>query len=238
MRCVSVKIELGRTIQPAQYESKTARAEITYVPSENETEINVGDALTTAFDFAQAHICERLGLVAPGVAALTRAIDVQTEIDGDPPVGMPVDPAVAKKEATTAKRKATIAKNKAIEVERKAAEDADQTSAAAVTDDDEIPGFMKRGETATGELETEAKPKSAAAIEDDDDQPEVITDGELISAVSAKVAAMVEAGTGNAAAIIKKTIGAFNPEPGTPFKIPDIPQEKRKEFLATIDLIG
>lgn len=223
MRCVSVKIELSRTIHPADGEYKKAAAEIAFAPDENATEINVGNALTTAFDFAQAHICERLGLTV-------KKITLEHPVPEDAPPGMAVDPAVAKKEAAAAKRKAKKAEKDAAAL-MKAAEE--KPSAAAVTDDDEIPGFLKRDETPN-----EAKPPSAADIVDDENQTEIISDGELISTVSAKVAAMMEAGTKNAADIIKKSIGAFNPEPGTPFKIPNIPQEKRREFLATIELIG
>ncbi len=203
MRCTKVEVEFSRTVQPAQYESKSAKASISYVPENEDEVIDEEEALRVAFELAKDHVLRQVGLIPPLArtrqekAAVTRAATKITK---------------EKNEAKAQKAADTRALNKA-----KA-----QQAAASVVDEDPTP----------------LAAVSAADIVDDDTGPEVISDGDLIKAVSAKVAELQEAGVNGASDILKKNIASFNPTPGTPFNLANIPPEKRQAFLDQVKLLG
>lgn len=239
MRCITVEVEISRTIHPSDGEYKKAAARIAYALPEDEMVVDADTALREAFDVAQAHVCERLGLKVPAKVIL----EVEMRIAEPPKDDTKVELTRGQKAAKT--RAANKAK-------------------AAAPDPDEIPmggAGAKAEDAALAPAEKPAAVNPAAIVDDDPlglglsvDKPtvavsvdEVVEDalldvvqletGDLIKAVSAKVVEMQEAGVENASQKIKKTINSFNPHPDEPFKIPQIPADQRQKFLDTLKLM-
>lgn len=265
MRCVAVEVEIGRTLRPADFESKSARARITYMLPEDEMVIDADKALREAFDVAQAHVCERLGLKVPAKVILEVEMRIAEPAQNIAPEVRGTTAADAERmnnevnekepELTRGQKAAkTRAENKVKKAEA-AVRIEERSEKAAAPDPDEIPmggADAKLEDAALVPAEKPAVVDPAAVVEEDAPTTamsvdEVVEDamldvvqletGDLIKAVSKKVVEMQENGVENASDKVKKTINSFNPNPGEPFKIPQIPADQRQKFLDTLKLM-
>lgn len=207
-------VTFGRTVQPAQYESKKAEVTITFAIPEDDSPDKYQFILDGAASMAQSKALELLGLKQ-------------------------IDARVAAADATAPRKDATMAslpeklderpgskrgpKSKA---EKEVAAAAEAVKAAAVPAGDDLLGDVQRDKAA--ETANEGKEAAAAAQADKDDDllgasaPQPITDKDLMDAVTKK---MTE--TNNPKGI--KDVRALFVQ--SPLGIKDIPQDKRAAFL-------
>lgn len=213
MQIVSGKVIFGRTVQPAQYESKKAEVEISFVLAEGEP---LGDSLDIAGLMAKVKVLELVGLKpgsnqpAAAAAAGLKAVEAAVEEPAKDPPKPKVRQAPGQKEAAAAAMNARDASAK---------------------------------QTTAGQAEKQSPSESSASHKasdpDDalfDDAPAApITDNDLMKAASAANARLQGTHQGAAPQMIKALRDKFVSPPG---RVSDIPQEKRAEFLRQLEALA
>lgn len=232
-RIVEITAEYRRTIQPAEYQSRSAGAVIKWAADEDEV-ADLETELAASFDVAVAHVHERLELETPKAApkkargtsakaaaekkapAKSSAADLDDDDEGRAISDSPEDRKPAEKKKSTARSgKKAAASTKA------------SKSAASLDDDDEpeLPDHLNKAKQKAKELEGDTG---------DDD----ITNDDLNKACKARREKLVEAGVEDAGKLIMQCISDFGPGDGKPFQLKDIPQKSRAKFLSKLELIG
>jgi len=196
-------VTFGRTIQPAQYESKKAEVTVTFAVAEGETRQMAQAMLNGAAEMAQTKALELVGLkpAAKAQADLTSAQDAKPEpnkaldkiVDEDRPgskrgPGRP--PKAPEKPAETAPAEDPLAA-----AEAESANEASEAAQHVDADADLLAGAVA---------------------------PQPISDKEILDAVTKK---MAEINNGPAIKAVREKFVQ------TPKGVRDIPQEKRSEFL-------
>jgi hypothetical protein len=212
------KFTYGRTVQPAQYESKKAEAEIAFAVSEGSDQSVFDATLTLAVTTAMNTVHTAVGLKAPAKAEVTAQVAVAQP---EKKAAAPSKPPATKKVERT---KADIEKDHAAELAKLAADKKPAAADPAAIED------VKPNITASPEDR-----KDPAAVDDflmDDAAPVVeLTDKELNAICTSKSAELQKAGVVNAATLIRQLIGKYG------VNLASIAKADRPKFKAEVDAL-
>ena len=205
-------VTFGRTIQPAQFESKKAEVTITFAVAEDDKPEDARAMLDGAAARAQEKALELVGLKAIKAAAMAQA-DPLAKATAEPKP----DPLAKVQDADRpgAKRGPKTAE-KAPEADPLAAAEAAAESVNEAEEAEAHKAAMARANAAVADADGDLLGEAA---------PQPVTDKELMDAVTKK---MAEINNGPA---IKAVREKYVP---TPKGIRDIPQDKRRAFIEEI----
>jgi hypothetical protein len=212
MQITGGRVVYGRTVQPAQYESKKAEVEITFVLAEGE---DLGDSLDKAAAYAMSKGQEMVGVK---------------------PATKPARSAMAEDGARAEAAEAAVVLDKRTKEGKEAAKAAaaaamNAKDAGKKPDTEALPEDKPAISTTP---ENRVDPNDTSFLDEGSEEPAVITDKELHDAAGKKNTVLMKTHGNAAPAMIKALKNEYAP---LPKQLKDIAQDKRAEFLKRLEAL-
>lgn len=203
----------GRTVQPAQYETKKAECHLQFNVPEGGA-IN-GEQIEEVAKLAMTKVHEMVGLAKPNKAAVSAAVASTAPATSVPATGR------TKADIEAEMKAAAQPKTPKVPPKTKPA----PADAAEITDEDATPQIRKNPED-----RKEPASNAAAVVDDELFEPaaKMITEADILAAVTAKQQQI------NNAVAIRKLIGKYV---SPPKRASDIPVESRAQFLKDLEAL-